>query len=338
MAEARAVQFVGPRRVQIAPVPLPGCGPGEVLVRTLASGLSGGTEMLAYRGELDPSSPRDETIGALSGTFAYPFSYGYSCVGVVEQVGADPTAPPGPAPGSLVFAFHPHQDRFVAEPRDLVALPADIDVRSATLFPLVETALQLSLDAGRVLAEPVVVLGLGVVGSLTALLLQRGGALVMGADPRADRRAVATRLGIEAFAPADLAGVVQERTEGRGVPLIVELSGAPRALAEGLELLAWEGVALAGSWYGTKPVTLPLGGAFHRRRLSIRASQVSTIPSAQAAHWDIPRRRAAALALMTELPLPSLASTDYPFESAAAAYADLDTAKTGVLHAALRYE
>lgn len=340
MADARVAQFVAPRSVQITPIELPELVAGQVLVRTLASGLSGGTELLAYRGELDSSLPRDETIGALSGTFAYPFAYGYSCVGVVEQALADPapSVPAGPEPGSLVFVFHPHQDRFVADLCDVVALPDGIDIRTATLFPLVETALQLTLDAGPVMAEPVVVLGLGAVGLLTALLLQRGGAVVLAAEPRPDRRAVAARLGIEAMAPAELARSVRARTHGRGVPLVVELSGAPQALGESLDLLAFEGVALAGSWYGTKPVTLPLGGAFHRRRLSIRASQVSTIPSTLAPRWDIARRRAATLALLAELPLRSLATSDYPFEAAAAAYADLDTAKAGVLHAALMYE
>lgn len=331
MSEARAVRFIGPRRVEVAPVDVPEPTDGQLLVRTIASGVSGGTEMLAYRGELDPRLPLDETLGALGGTFSYPFSYGYSCVGIVER--GDGRA----RPGSLVFAFHPHQDRFVAGSGDLVPLPADTDPRAATLFPLVETALQLTLDAGPRLAEPVVVVGLGAVGLFTALLLQRAGALVLAAETRADRRSVAADLGIEVVAAEDLAAAVHARTGGAGVGLLVELSGAPRALTDGLDLLAHEGTALVGSWYGVKPVPMPLGGAFHRRRLCIRSSQVSTVPAALSAHWDVSRRRTVALALLAELPLARIATTEYPFEAAAEAYAAVDRGDPGVLHVALRY-
>src|SRR5919202_112790 len=139
---ARAVQFTAPRHVEIVRVELPAAGDERIVVRTRYSGISAGTELLAYRGELDASTVRDETIAALAGSFRYPFSFGYSCVGEVERGTA---AVPQ---GSTVFAFHPHQDRFVAAENDVVPLGPDTDARTATLFPLVETALQLTLDAG----------------------------------------------------------------------------------------------------------------------------------------------------------------------------------------------
>ena len=144
-------------------------GRSEVLVRTEYSGISGGTELLAYRGEIDPRLPLDETIGALEGTFAYPFAYGYSCVGRVER---------GTLEGERVFAFHPHQDLFVAPERDVLPLGA-IDPRVATLFPLVETALQVTLEAGAGLGGVAAVIGLGPVGTLCAALLERTGAVVL---------------------------------------------------------------------------------------------------------------------------------------------------------------
>ena len=110
---ATAVSFTAPRRVELVPVDLPTPADGEVLVRTLWSGISSGTEMLAYRGELDPDLPLDETIGALGGTFTYPFRYGYSCVGRVER--SNGTV----AEGRLVFCLQPHQDAFVAPAADL---------------------------------------------------------------------------------------------------------------------------------------------------------------------------------------------------------------------------
>jgi 2-desacetyl-2-hydroxyethyl bacteriochlorophyllide A dehydrogenase len=340
---ASAVQFTAPRLIDVVPVDvvpvdvvpvdvLPGGQDGCLVVRTLYSGISGGTEMLAYRGELDADTVLDESLAGFSGTFRYPFRYGYSCVGRVEQGS-------GPVPaGSLVFAFHPHQDRFVVPAGDVVRVDGVTDPRSATLFPLVETALQLTLDAGAVAEETVVVLGLGAVGLLTALLLRRAGARVLAAEPVDWRRDIAGSVGVTAVPPGELGGLVAEATGGRGVPLVVELSGSPSALAEALPLLAHEGTALVGSWYGTKAVQLPLGAEFHRRRLTIRSSQVSTIPAGLQGRWDVARRRAVARELLGELPVDALATTTFAAADAAAAYAAIDRGDPGVLHVALRYE
>ena len=201
-----------------------------------------------------------------------------------------------------------------------------------------EAALQASLDAGGRLGEPVAVLGLGCVGALTAALLARAGADVIGSEPDAARRGAAERLGVEAVAPESLAAAIAQRTGGRGVPLVVEASGRPEVLAGALELLAHEGTALVCSWYGTKPVQLPLGADFHRRRLVIRSTQVSTVPSALASRWDRARRREAARALLSELPLECLATHEFPFERAPDAYAAVAGGEPGLIHAALRYE
>jgi threonine dehydrogenase-like Zn-dependent dehydrogenase len=310
---ARAVVFTGPRRVEVHDVPVAAPGPGEVVVRTLFSGISSGTELLAYRGEIDPDLVLDERIGTLSGTFSYPFQYGYSCVGEAD--------------GKLVFAFHPHQDQFVARADDVVAL-GEVDAREATLFPLVETALQISLDAGPVLGIDVVVLGLGAVGVLTSLVLSRAGARVTGVDPSAWRRGKAASLGVH---------VVERGDAPHDVPLVVEASGNPRALTDALELLAHEGTAVVASWYGTKPVTLPLGGAFHRRRLTLRSTQVSTIPTALRDRWSIERRRAVSVELLRSLPLRGLATHTFSINEAANAFAALDGGDAGLIHAALGY-
>jgi 2-desacetyl-2-hydroxyethyl bacteriochlorophyllide A dehydrogenase len=330
---AHAVQFTAPRRIDLVSVDLPErASSTELMVRSVYSGLSAGTEMLAYRGELAADTSLDESLLGLSGTFEYPFQYGYSCVGWVEEGTA--TVPVG----SLVFAFHPHQDRFVVADQDAVILDTATAARLATLFPLVETALQLTLDAGPVLDETVVVTGLGAVGLLTALLLRRTGALVLAAEPREWRREIADALGITAVPPEQLPGVVAEATAGRGTPMLVELSGAPVALEEGLSLLAHEGTALVGSWYGTKRISLQLGSEFHRRRLTIRSSQVSSIPALLGSRGDVGRRRATTRGLLAELPLHVLATSEFPIADAAAAYAAVDRGEPGLLHAALRYE
>lgn len=331
MIQARQVVFTAPREVAVARVTVADPRPGQLLVRTRYSGISAGTELLAYRGQLDATLPLDETLGSLTGTFTYPFSYGYSCVGEVVRGTAAVQA------GTTVFAFHPHQDLFVVDEQDAVVLDPRIDPRLGTLFPLVETALQVVLDAGAVQCEVVVVIGLGPVGLLTALLLTRAGAEVLAGEPRPDRRDVAATLGIDADAPDRLAAAVGKLTAGRGAPMLVELSGNPAALGDALALLAHEGTALVGSWYGSKPVLLPLGGAFHRRRLTIRSTQVSTVPAALSARWDLPRRRDTARQLLRDLPLTHLATTEFALDEAAAAYAALDTGEAGLLHVAIRH-
>jgi 2-desacetyl-2-hydroxyethyl bacteriochlorophyllide A dehydrogenase len=234
-------------------------------------------------------------------------------------------------PDTMVFAMHPHQDRFLCPADDAIVL-SDVDPRIATLFPLVETAFQITLDAGDVIDETVIVVGLGAVGMLTALLLQRAGARVVGIEPSPWRRSLAAQLDVDAVGPGD------PRVAGEArAPLIVEVSGNPSALASALPLLAHEGTALVASWYGTKPVNLHLGAEFHRRRLTIRSTQVSTIPSRLAGRWTMMRRREHVVRLMGELPLKRLATHEFPFSGAADAFAALDRGDEDLMHAALTY-
>jgi 2-desacetyl-2-hydroxyethyl bacteriochlorophyllide A dehydrogenase len=314
---ARALFHTAPRQVEIRELPTPRPAAGEVLVRTLCSGISGGTERLVYRGEVPADLALDDTIGALDGTFSYPFAYGYACVGEVAES------------GQLVFAFQPHQDMFAAPAGELIALPA-VDPAAATLFPLVETALQVTLDAGTGYRDRVIVLGAGVLGLLTALLLQRAGWRPLLAEPQAWRRALAGRLGATAVAPEEL--------PRQSVPLVIDASGNPDAPALGLDLLAHEGTLLVASWFGAKPVALPLGGAFHRRRLVIRSTQVSTIPARLSGTWTLSRRRREAVELMAGLPLADLCTHVFAFGAAAEAFRAVDEGIPGLMHAVLDYD
>lgn len=327
----RAVRFAAPHRIELIDEEVPEPEMGQALVRTLYSGISAGTELLAYRGEIDPSLPLDEELPALAGrTFSYPFSYGYSAVGTIERSRC--TLPEG----IQVFAFQPHRNRFVAGEDELVVIEGE-DPRLATLFPLVETALQVTLDAGPRLHDLVAVTGLGPVGMLICLLFERAGASVVASEPVLWRRQTARSLGINAVGPEEVEAAVRSETAGRGVSLLVEASGNPEALAKGLPLLGHEGEALVCSWYGTKPATLRLGASFHRRRLSIRSSQVSSIPTVLANRWDMARRRSVTRALLSELPLKALATHEFSFEHAAEAFAAIDRGLAGLLHAALRH-
>jgi threonine dehydrogenase-like Zn-dependent dehydrogenase len=314
---ARALFHTAPRCVEIREVPTPRPAAGEVLVRSLCSGISGGTERLVYRGEVPADTALDDTIDALGGTFCYPFAYGYACVGEVAES------------GQAVFAFHPHQDVFAARAGELIALPA-IDPASATLFPLVETALQVTLDAGTGYRDRVIVLGAGVLGLLTGLLLQRSGWRPLIAEPQPWRRAVASGLGVSTAAPEEL---VKEK-----VPLVIDASGNPDAPAMALNMLAHEGTLLIASWFGTKPVVLPLGGAFHRRRLVIRSTQVSTVPARLSGTWTRSRRRREAVELLPGLPLAQLCTHAFAFGHAAEAFRAVDQGIPGLMHAVLDYD
>jgi len=314
---AQALFHTAPRCVEIRELPTPRPAAGEVLVRTLCSGISSGTERLVYRGEIPAELALDDTIDALGGTFSYPFAYGYACVGKVAES------------GQTVFAFHPHQDVFTAQAGELIPLPA-IDPASATLFPLVETAMQVTLDAGPGYRDRVIVLGAGVLGLLTCLLLQRSGWRPLIAEPQEWRRAIASSLGVTTAAPAEL---MKEE-----VPLVIDASGNPDAPAMALNMLAHEGTLLIASWFGTKPVVLPLGGAFHRRRLIIRSTQVSTVPARLSGTWTRSRRRRETVELLPELPLAQLCTHVFDFGHAPEAFRAVDQGKPGLMHAVLDYD
>jgi threonine dehydrogenase-like Zn-dependent dehydrogenase len=169
-----------------------------------------------------------------------------------------------------------------------------------------------------------------VLGLLTGLLLQRSGWRPLIAEPLQWRRAVASSLGVTTAAPAEL---VNEE-----VPLVIDASGNPDAPAMALDMLAHEGTLLVASWFGTKPVVLPLGGAFHRRRLTIRSTQVSTVPARLSGTWSRSRRRQETVELLPELPLAQLCTHVFDFGDAAEAFRAVDQGKPGLMHAVLNYD
>lgn len=318
--KATAIEFVAPSSVQVIELDLPEPGPNDAIVRTSFSGISSGTETLAFRGAIDPDVVLDESIDSLSGTFEFPFRYGYSCVGIVERAAGSLEV------GQLVFCMHPHQSLLVRPHEEMLPLEG-VQPRVATLLPMVETGLQVALDVPDD-DGPIFVFGLGVVGLLSAAILRREGRNAIGVEPRTDRREIASGLGVPAIDPSDVAGEAMT---------IVECSGRPDVLAAGLDLLAHEGTALVASWYGTKPIELPLGGAFHRRRLTIRSTQVSSIPRSLQSEWSFEKRTEAAISLMKQLPLDLLATHTFPIADAQHAFEAADAGSGGLIHAALSY-
>jgi 2-desacetyl-2-hydroxyethyl bacteriochlorophyllide A dehydrogenase len=318
--EARALWFAAPRTAELRPERVPPPGPGKVRVRTIASAISHGTEMLVYRGEVPTELPLD--LPTLAGDFSFPIKYGYASVGRVLDAGVEYLSP-----GDLVFVHHPHQDAFVV-PADLpVRLPDGLDPMVGLFFANLETALNVVHDTPLRLGEAALVFGQGVVGLLVIQLLKLAGAdRVLAVDPLKKRRERALEVGAdEAFEPGEnLRGRVLAATAGRGVDVAVEASSSGTALQSAVDAVAVEGTVVVASWYGTKSVTLSLGGHFHRGRVRLRSSQVGRMNPELGSRWDLARRTETVLALLPQLRLKELISHQIPFEEAPEAYRLVD--------------
>jgi 2-desacetyl-2-hydroxyethyl bacteriochlorophyllide A dehydrogenase len=320
--EARAVWFAAPRTAELRQERVPPPGPGEVRVSSITSAISHGTEMLVYRGEVPPDLPLD--LPTFAGDFSFPIKHGYATVGRVLDVGAGVERL---SPGDLVFIHHPHQAAFTV-PADLpVRLPDGADPTAGVFFANLETALNVVHDAPLRLGETALVFGQGVVGLLVTQLLKRAGAEpVLAVEPIKRRRDLALEVGADAaFEPGeDLRGRVLEATGGRGADVAVEASSSGAALQAAVDAAAAEGTVVVASWYGTKPVTLSLGGHFHRGRVRVRSSQVGRINPELGLRWDRARRTEVVLGLLPRLRLKELVSHRIPFEEAPQAYRLVD--------------
>ncbi|MBI3964112.1 MAG: zinc-binding alcohol dehydrogenase [Chloroflexi bacterium] len=315
---SQSVWFAGPGAVELRSEPLPDVAPDEVLVRAVVSALSQGTELLVYRGQVPSTLELD--LPTLRGSFGFPIKYGYASVGRVVQTGDEVRDLQA---GDLVFVHHPHQTEYVVPAGMPVRLPPELDPEVGVFTANVETAVNVLLDANPRLGERVVVFGQGVVGLLLTQLARRAGAgLVVAVDPLDARRTLSRQVGADvALAPGDdLVEAIRELTDGVGADLVLEASGSSAALQSAIDCVAFQGTVVVCSWYGTKSATLELGGAFHRRRLRIVSSQVSTIDPALQPRWTPTRRLALARDLLPTLQLRSLVTQRVPFPRAAEAY------------------
>lgn len=317
---ARAVWFPRPRHVAVLDEPARFPGPDEILVRSIVSGVSAGSELLVFRGEVPPGMAPD--LPTVGGDFGFPVKFGYASVGRVAEAGAGVRATQH-RPGDLVFVHHPHQTEFVVHTDAAIRLPAGVPPERAVLTANLETALTVVLDANPRLGEVALVTGQGIVGLLVTMLLRRAGAgAIVTVDRHAGRREASLRAGADtAVGPGDDVGAaVLARSGGRGADVAIEASGDPRALQACLDAAAFSGTVVAASWYGTRPATLDLGGAFHRKRLSLVGSQVSTLDPALTGRWDRARRMDQVRGLLCDLPLDGLVTHRFPIREAAAAY------------------
>lgn len=342
MIKSQQLWFTEPYAVELREQELGEPGPDEIRVRTLCSAISAGTEMLVYRGQLPQDQALDSNIECLENQFTtYPLQYGYANVGRVEAAGHKVDQG---LIGRNVFALQPHATHYIARAKTVVPLPETIDPEAAVFLANMETAVNLVLDARPALGEKVVILGQGVVGLLVSAILARFPlANSYALDLLPLRRDAALKLGIEnSIDPdmeSDMAAMtsVLHDTPGHGADLVIDLTGAPNALNLALNLCAYSGRLVVGSWYGSKPVTLDLGGRFHRERIEIISSQVSSINPELSGRWNRERRFATALELIGLIKPEHLITHRMPFTSALETYKLLDKSSETILQAVLTY-
>ncbi len=296
---ARALWLVEPLRGELREQSLVPPAPGEVLVRALYSGISRGTESLVWRAAVPESERERMRCPFQEGSFPYPVKYGYSSVGRVE-------AGPSELCGRLVHCLYPHQTSYVVPASAVVVVPPSIPPRRAVLTANMETALNAVWDAQVRIADRASVVGAGVVGSLVAALLRRIPAVdVELIDSRPERQQLAAALGVRFSAP-------QQASRERDV--VFHTSGSGAGLATALSVCAEGTSVIELSWYGSEPVLLELGGAFHSRRLGLAASQVGSVSRQARARFDFSSRRALALSLLDDGAVDGLLDGESAFD------------------------
>jgi len=325
----QSLYFTAPGQVEIREETLPPPAAGEVRVETLLTAISPGTEMLVYRGQFPRNLSLDASIHSLAGAFAYPVRYGYSAVGRVAALGPQVDES---WLDRLVFAFQPHASAFNAPVAELHPLPANIAPEDAVFLPNMETAVNFLLDGAPLIGERVAVFGQGVVGLLTTALLARLPlASLTTFDKFALRREWSTKFG------AGEASEGLEALRSLDVDLAYELTGSPIALDDAIAACGFSGRVVIGSWYGEKRHAIDLGGKFHRARLKLISSQVSTLTPELHARWSKARRLAVAWQMLEAVRPAQLITHRFPLEQATRAYTLIDQRPEETLQVVFEY-
>lgn len=317
----KTLYFTAPGQVELREETLPVLGADDVLVETACSAISAGTELLVYQGRFPRELEADSVISSLRGGFQYPLAYGYASVGIVRETGKEVNRE---WLNRQVFAFQPHTTHFVCKPESLFPIPSSLSLESACFLPNMETAMNLVQDGAPIFGERVLVLGQGVVGLLTASLLDEFPLETLVAadcyDLRRDSSPCHSALDPYAsnFRKQALTLLHQ------GADLTFELSGRPETLNDALALTRFSGRIVIGSWYGEKRAEIDLGGAYHRSRIKLISSQVSTIAPELSGRWDKARRFTVAWQALERIQPEKWITHRIPIHQAAEAYRLLD--------------
>lgn len=301
---------------------MPDPGPGQVRVRALFGAVSRGTETLVFRGGVPESERERMRCPHQVGSFPGPVKYGYTSVGRV--VAGAPSLL-----GTSVFCLHPHQTEYVVDESAVTVLPDGVPPERAVLAANLETALNALWDARPLAGDRITVVGAGVVGCLVAFLAAKiPGTDVELVDVRASRAPVAAALGAT-FAPPESARGERE--------LVFHASGTDAGLRTALDCASRDATVLELSWYGDRAVMLPLGGAFHVERLTLRSSQVGTVSPNARRRFSHRERLALALRLAADPVLDALITEEGAFTDLPRTLARLADPAHDVLCHRIRY-
>lgn len=297
--EAQAVFHCTPQSVEIRKTNIAPLTADQVLIKSRYSAISGGTETMIFRGFFPQDAQLDVKIESLNERFVYPFRYGYALVGIIIDTAKTVS---NEWIGRQVFAFHPHQDYASVSLKNCLPIPDSVSELDALFLANMESSVNFVMDANPNLGEQMMVFGQGVVGLLsTALLAQFPLRRLIAVDPLKHRRQHAIAWGaMEAIDPTNsgewdrLKNFLSQQSEDSEIDTVLELSGNPLAMSQAIEMTGFGGRIIVGSWYGTNAVALNLGRHFHRRRISIISSQVSTLNPQLSGRWPKTRRLATA--------------------------------------------
>lgn len=325
---AQCILFTGVRRVELGEATLPAPTPDDIVIETILSCISPGTELRCLAGE-----------EAGLGNDSFPFVPGYSLVGKVIKADAAGQH----AAGSLVFstgnrhasvrcAWGGHLSHAVVPAASAYAIPAGISLANASLLKLAAITHRGLRLAECKPGEKVVVVGLGPIGQLSARIFQTAGADVIGTDLSLERVESARAAGVKAEVLGPDGDISRLRTLlPEGAAIVVDATGFVPALTTSLSLLAdkpWDEsspdpsrLIIQGSY--AKPLSLPYATAFAKElRISFpRDSQLSDMEAV--GH----------LMVSNELTAEDLVSHMYPVSRAAETYAELQQSKIGLLTA-----
>lgn len=340
----RAVWFDAPRSAEIREESLPQVGESDLLVRGLVSLISAGTEMNVYRGEA--ATPLELNLPTAAGEFPFPVKFAYQIIGRVEQAGAGS----GYAAGDVVFAVHPHQDLFVIgsgtgskdnliEGATMVyPVPEGLEPEKAAFANLFCVAYNALLDVPVRIGDCVAVSGLGVIGSFAGHLARRTASRLVLVDPLPQRRLHAAWVGADAVVhPDDARQVIEELTDGRGVDVYIEASGATAALQGAIDGTGQEGTIAVISYYGKRTATLRLSPEFHLRRQRVVSSMVGMVGSGLQPRWDAMRRMRVAMEQLAAIDVDALVTHRLRFDQAPEAYEMIDRRPEDSLGVLLEY-
>lgn len=214
-------------RTSLADVPVPRPSGRTIVVRTVASVVSAGTERMLVdfgkagwieKARSQPDKVRQvlqkvrsdglgATLDAVRAKLDQPIPLGYCEAGIVAAVGSGVQ---GFVPGDRVVTNGPHAE-YVRVPQTLVArIPDGVSFEAAAFSPLAAIGLQGLRLAQPTIGETIVVYGLGLIGLLTVQLARANGCRVLGIDRDANRLALAERFGATAIAATDGPSVVAQ--------------------------------------------------------------------------------------------------------------------------------